>query len=96
MLTLTDSAIEVIRDLRIQPGTPPDTALRISLREGDGGETLAMSYAQTPAQGDQIIEAEDVRLYLQGQAAEILDDKVLDAEVTESGEVSFLVGELPA
>ena len=94
MLTLTDNAAEVIRNLTAQPGLPDETGLRISTdaqgANGDGaGFRLALS--QGPDQGDEVIEARQARVFVQPDAAQVLDDKMLDAEVNEQGEVAFLV-----
>lgn len=94
MLTLTDNAVEVIRNLTTQPGLSDDTGLRISTQaqgaNGDGaGFMLALS--QGPDLGDEVIEARHARVFVQHAAAEVLDDKMLDAEVNEQGEIAFLV-----
>lgn len=94
MLTLTDNAAEVIRNLTAQPGLPDETGLRISTQaqsaNGDGaGFLLALS--QGPDQGDEVIEARSARVFVQPDAAEVLEDKMLDAEVNEQGEIAFLV-----
>ena len=41
--------------------------------------------------GDQVIEEADVHVFLQPEAAAALDDKALDAQVSEDGEVSFVI-----
>jgi Fe-S cluster assembly iron-binding protein IscA len=88
MLTLTDQAVAVIRDLTTQPGLPTETGLRIARQDGGAGG-LALSLAQGPQAGDQVIEDAGVQIYVQPDAAAALDDKALDARVNETGEVSF-------
>jgi Fe-S cluster assembly iron-binding protein IscA len=88
VLTLTDQAVSAIRNLTTQPGLPTETGLRIAPR--DGGD-LALSLTDGPQAGDQVIEEADVQVFVQPDAAAVLEDKALDAQVNEDGEVSFLL-----
>ena len=88
MLTLTDHAVAAIRNLTSQPGLPAETGLRIAPEDGSAGG-LALSLSDGPRSGDQIIEEADVHVFVQPDAAAALDDKALDAQVNEDGEVSF-------
>lgn len=88
MLTLTDQAVSAIRDLTARAGLPPETGLRIAPEDGDA-RGLALSLADAPQAGDQVIEASDVHVFVQPEASEALEDKALDAEISENGEVSF-------
>jgi iron-sulfur cluster assembly protein len=90
MLTLTDQAVSAIRNLTTRPGLPAQTGLRIAPGEADTGG-LALSLSEGPQAGDRVIEETDVQVYLQPEAATALDDKELDAQVSEDGEVSFLL-----
>ena len=90
MLTLTDHAVAAIRNLTTQPGLPAETGLRIAPQDGDTGG-LALSLADGPQAGDQVIEEADVHVFLQPDAAAALDDKALDAQVSQDGEVSFVI-----
>jgi len=87
VLTLTDQAVAAIRNLTARPGLPAETGLRIEPREGG----LALSLTDGPQAGDQIIAESDIQVFVQPDAAPALDDKALDAEVNEDGEVSFLL-----
>jgi len=88
VLTLTNQAVAVIRDLITQPGLPAEAGLRIAPQDGGAGG-LALSLAEGPQTGDQVIEDAGVQIYVQPDAAAALDDKALDARVNETGEVSF-------
>jgi iron-sulfur cluster assembly protein len=90
VLTLTDQAVAAIRNLTARPGLPAESGLRIS-PEGDGTGGLALSLADGPQAGDQVIEEADVHVFVQPDAVAALDDKALDAQVNEDGEVSFLL-----
>jgi iron-sulfur cluster assembly protein len=89
MLMLTDQAVDAIRNLTTRPGLPAETGLRIAPQDGAGG--LALSLADGPEAGDRVIEEADVQVFVQPDAAATLDDKALDAQVSEDGEVSFLL-----
>jgi iron-sulfur cluster assembly protein len=93
LLTLTGPAVEAIRTLTTQPGLPSETGLRIAPEDTDGG-SLTLSVSDGPQAGDEVIEAEGVRVFVQSEAAVILDDKALDAEVDEQG-VTFRLGMQP-
>lgn len=84
MLTLTDRAVAAIRDLMVGEDLPPQAGLRIMPKAGDT-ETLELFLASVPHAGDQVIEKEDVRVFLEPEAAAALDDKTLDAEISPSG-----------
>jgi len=88
VLTLTDQAVAVLRDLTTQPGLPAEAGLRIASQDGGAGG-LALSLAEGPQAGDQVIEDAGVQIYVQPDAADAIDDKALDARVNETGEVSF-------
>jgi iron-sulfur cluster assembly protein len=77
VLRLTDRAIMVIRTLTAEPGTPKDAGLRIA-HEDEAG-FLGMRVAAEPTDGDQIVEAGGVRVFLEPGAAAMLDGKSLDA-----------------
>jgi iron-sulfur cluster assembly protein len=95
MLTLTDNAVSAIRALISQPEQPPESGLRI-MGQGEGVPPFQLALADTPADGDQVIEANGARVFLDSDAAEVLADKSLDAEVDGQGAVAFSVSTLPA
>ncbi|HEV2820951.1 MAG TPA: hypothetical protein VGW11_10630 [Solirubrobacteraceae bacterium] len=93
MLTLTPTASEAIRQLTDQVPTEDATpGMRIAPGEESGGEGIALelSLVRAPETFDQTIENQGAIVYLEPQAAELLDDKVLDAEVRDDG-VAFEV-----
>jgi iron-sulfur cluster assembly protein len=91
MLVLSESASTAIRNMVDRPERPDVTGVRIAGEEGGSGR-LSVSAAGAPDEGDQVIEDRGARVFLEPSAAEVLDDKVLDAEVDDQGRVSFLVG----
>jgi iron-sulfur cluster assembly protein len=93
VLTLTGPAVEAIRTLTTQPGLPTDTGLRIAPEDSEGG-SLTLAVSDGPQVGDEVVEAEGVRVFVQPDAAVMLDDKSLDAEVDDQG-VTFRLGIQP-
>lgn len=87
MLTLTDNAVLVIRDLTTQQQAPEGAGLRIASDSQAGALTLSL--VAEPAQGDQVVDGSGARVFLDPEAAEILDDKALDAAVDAQGAVQF-------
>jgi iron-sulfur cluster assembly protein len=90
MLVLTDNATSVIRALADRPEMPEQSGLRIASTQ-DGAGALTITTVDTPEAGDQVLEDQGARVFLEPMAAEMLDDKVLDATLTDEGRVQFLV-----
>ena len=92
MLTLTENATTIVKTLTDQ--SPADEAgLRISSSNPDNTAFAAAVY-EAPEPADQVVDAGGARLFLEQEAAAVLDDKVLDAQVDEQGAVSFAIGAL--
>jgi Fe-S cluster assembly iron-binding protein IscA len=95
MLTLTDAAINVIQNLTFQSDLPDDRAgLRIVARspeEDHSNGGLALSLAEGPVHGDEVVEAGPARVYMEADAALALRDQQLDAMVSDEGAVKFLI-----
>lgn len=89
MLTLTENASTIVKDISTQPGLPETAGLRIT---SESQSELAVSAADQPQPGDQVVEQAGATIYLDETAAVMLDDKVLDAAVDSSGKVEFAVG----
>jgi Fe-S cluster assembly iron-binding protein IscA len=92
VLTLTDGAASVIRTLTSQPELPAETGLRITARDEEMA-TFQLAVTEGPVAGDQVIEAEGARVFLEPTAATALDDKALDAQVNDEGDVAFSVAD---
>jgi Fe-S cluster assembly iron-binding protein IscA len=77
MLTLSPSAVEAVDSLlHSSPEVPEDAGLRI----GTASETeLTIGIAPEPEPGDQVIEEGGARVFVDAQAAPILDNVQLDA-----------------
>ena len=90
MLELTDNATQVIRALVGNSQMPDGAGLRVA-GPSDGQEGLTISTARTPRDGDQIVEAEGARVFLEPVAAAMLDNTALDAHVDDDGAVQFML-----
>jgi len=87
MLTLTENASTIVKDIAAQQGGAESTGLRISSEDPTQG--LMVTAAPEPQPGDQTVEADGARIYLDAPASQALDDQVLDAAVDEAGRVQF-------
>ncbi|MBD8869565.1 Fe-S cluster assembly protein HesB [Nocardioides donggukensis] len=90
MLTLTENASTIVRDINAQQGQP-DAGLRITSDAGDE-PAFAVSTAEQAEPGDEVVEQDGATIYLDGNASEQLGDKVLDATLDPSGNVQFALG----
>lgn len=95
MLTLTENAVQAIRSLTAQPDSQADAGLRIMAGESDVAP-LQLSLAPNPMAGDEVVETEGARVFMEPAAAEVLSDKALDAEIGDDGGVSFNVEYQPS
>lgn len=91
MLTLTENASTIVKDITSQQGLSDTAGLRIT-SEDSPEPSFAVTAAPQPEPGDQIVEASGAHVYLDAPAAEQLDDKVLDARVDQEGRVEFALG----
>ncbi len=88
MLTLTENATDVVKTITQQTTETETAGLRISQQETDPN-ALGLTPVESPQPGDQVLEADGARVYLDATAAIALDNEVLDAEVDEAGTVQF-------
>jgi|NGEPerStandDraft_5_1074534.scaffolds.fasta_scaffold02802_7 iron-sulfur cluster assembly protein len=89
MLEISSQAEEAIRGILASEGVPDGATFRISAQQSPEAESsLAVSIVEEAPPEDQVVEGEDVEVRLEPAAAEILDDKQLDATVAD-GEVQF-------
>jgi iron-sulfur cluster assembly protein len=90
VLTLTHDAATAINALTTQPDIPEESGIRIASAAADDG---ALSYAVTvvtgPQLGDEVVEVEGARVFVDSEVAPALADKSLDAEISSEGQVRF-------
>jgi Fe-S cluster assembly iron-binding protein IscA len=85
MLTLTPSAVEAVDALLHSPSIPDDAGLRIAAA---GENQLSVELAPSPAPGDQVIEEQGARVFVDPNAAPFVDEAQLDAR-TEGDQIAF-------
>jgi Fe-S cluster assembly iron-binding protein IscA len=83
VLTLTENAQTLVRDIVSSPELPSEGGLRIA--PSADATQLELSIAEAPSPGDQVIDAGDARVFVEATAAEALNDSTLDAAATEQG-----------
>ncbi|MGH3134830.1 MAG: Fe-S cluster assembly protein HesB [Gaiellaceae bacterium] len=66
--------------------------LRLVAEQTGMQTNLELSVAALPAEDDEVIEEQGTRVFLEPEAASLLDDKVLDASV-EQNQVAFTIAD---
>jgi iron-sulfur cluster assembly protein len=90
VLTLTENASTVVKTLVDQTGSTEDGGLRIS-QDAVDSPALHVIPSESPQPGDQVVEEDGARVFLEETAADTLDDKILDAQVDDRGGVQFTI-----
>ena len=85
MLTLTDHAQDAVRALT--PQAPQSAWLRIT----PANQGFELSLVTEPVPGDALIDDGGVRVFVEPQTAQLLDEQTLDAQFDEGGEVNFFL-----
>jgi len=88
VLSLTENACDVVKTITAQSTQTDGAGLRISPQDSDPS-ALTVAPAEAPQTGDKVVERAGARVFVEENAAEVLDDKVLDAQVDQSGGVQF-------
>ena len=94
MLTLTENASTVVKTIVDQSRGRQEAGLRIS-QDAVDSPALHVIATEAPQPGDQVLEEDGARVFLEETAAETLDDKVLDAQVDDNGGVQFTISVQP-
>jgi iron-sulfur cluster assembly protein len=96
LLALTDSAVEAVKHIVSSSEEPSETGGLRLVGEQVGTQTnFQLSVVPLPAEDDEVIEEQDARIFLEPEAASLLDDKVLDATV-EQNTVAFTIADQAA
>lgn len=91
MLALTDSAVVAVKNIVSSLDEGPETCgLRVTAAREGMDSRFQLSIVALPAEGDEVIEEDGARIFLETEAAALLDDKLLDASVEES-RVAFTI-----
>jgi iron-sulfur cluster assembly protein len=78
MLALTEQAKDVIKGIVEEVG--PDGGLRITASCDNGDSALDFDLAPAPGPGDEVVDADGAKVFLDEAAAAVLADKTLDVE----------------
>ena len=93
LLTLTDSAVEAVKHIVSSSDEFSETGGLRMVAEQTGMQTnLELSVVPLPAEDDEVIEDQGVRVFLEPEAASLLDAKVLDASV-EQNQAAFTIAD---
>ena len=97
MLAMTQQAAEAVEAIIAQPDVPDTAVLRITAHQNEGNgagpvHALQLELVSLPPADD--VQVEDMPISVEPQAAALLEDKVLDAEVEDDG-VKFNLYERP-
>ena len=77
MLALTESAVQAVKHIVWSSG------LRVIAVQTGMDTSFRLDVVPLPGEDDEVIEEQGVRVFLEPEAASLLDDKVLDASVKQ-------------
>ena len=93
LLALTDSAVQAVKGIVSSSDEASETGgLRMVGERAGTQANFDLSVVPLPAEDDEVIEEQGARVFLEPEAASLLDDKVLDASV-EQDQVAFTIAE---
>jgi iron-sulfur cluster assembly protein len=88
-LTLTENAVEAVKTL--VEASPEASGMRITTSDGEGANPYQLSGAALPAEGDEVIEEDGARVFLDAAVARDLDDKALHARIGSGQRIAFFL-----
>ena len=78
MITLTPVAVQRVKDLLAQRGSP-GLGLRVGVRGGGcSGNSYFMEFCEAPAEGDQVIDSDGVKVFVDARSAPLLAGTEVD------------------
>jgi iron-sulfur cluster assembly protein len=93
LLALTDSAVEAVKNILSSSDEVAETGgLRMVAERAGTQANFELSVVQLPVEDDEVIEEQGARVFLEPEAASLLEDKVLDASV-EQDQVAFTIAD---
>jgi Fe-S cluster assembly iron-binding protein IscA len=91
MLALTDRAVEAVRDIVAASDEATDSSgLRLTAEREGTKASFKLRVVPLPAEDDEVIEEQGARVFVEPEAATLLDDKMLDVNV-DHNQVAFTV-----
>ena len=93
LLALTDSAVEAVKSIVSSSEEASETSgLRVVAERAGMHANFQLSVVALPAEDDEVVEEQGARVFLEAEAASLLEDKVLDASV-EQNQVAFTIAD---
>ncbi len=93
LLALTDNAVEAVKSIVSSSDEASETSgLRMVAERAGPQANFHLTVVPLPAEDDEVIDEQGARVFLEPEAASLLDDKVLDASV-EQDQVAFTIAE---
>ena len=81
------------RTLADQANMPEETGVRISSTTGKRPTGARTIRGEGPQPKDQVIEVQGARVFVDSDVAAGLEDRALDAQITEKGQVRFMLAD---
>ena len=78
-MRLTDDAVTAVKDMVASAGELPSAGVRIAVERGTQEVAVQFVVESEPAEHDKIIETNGARVFLEPEAAVLLENKLLDA-----------------
>ena len=93
MLALTDNAVEAVKSIVSSSDEASETSGLRMVAEREGTQAnFHLAVVPLPAEDDEVIDEQGARVFLEPEAASLLDEKVLDASV-EQDQVAFTIAD---
>ena len=93
MLALTDNAVEAVKSIVSSSDEASEASgLRMVAERAGTRANFQLSVVPLPAEDDEVIDEQGARVFLEPEAASLLDDKVLDASL-EQDQVAFTIAD---
>jgi iron-sulfur cluster assembly protein len=91
LLALTDNAVEAVKSI-LSSSESEASGLRVVAERAGAQANFQLSVVPLPAEDDEVIEEQGARVFLEPDAASLLDHKVLDASI-EQNQVAFTIAD---
>ena len=88
MLTISQQARDVVRQIPNQPGLPTSAGLRLSAGDRERNP-IRVLIATKPRRGDKALDFEGARVYLDPDAVDRLQGRLIDVETLPDGRLQF-------
>jgi Fe-S cluster assembly iron-binding protein IscA len=94
VLTITENAEHALDAVVAAENAPEGAGMRISQGVGaDGQPAVGLALVSAPEPGDSVVEDANVPVFVAADVADLLDDKILDAQL-EGDMIAFRIGAL--